>query len=185
MSLRKIFTYAMLFSIQLLEAVPTQVILIRHGEKLDQKNPGPYLSRVGVLRSLMLPSYFAQNYPVPAALFAKKPHGSSSMRTVQTVAPTANYFASLYPKQANNFVIKTYRKWKSVVQQVLTEKAYEGHSVIICWIHDDLPEIACKLGVNNAPKWHGDNFNWVWIIDYNTDGTVKSFSIKEQPLFKI
>jgi len=133
------------------------------------------------MRSLKLPSYFEKNYAVPTAIFATEPRGSTKIRPMLTIAPTATYFSSLYPELVHNFTINTeYEKPKKLAKHILLEEAYTDKTVIVCWVHQEIQAIAKALGVNNPPKWHGKDYSSVWVIDFNTDGSVKSFVITTQ-----
>lgn len=167
-------------------AIPQQVIIIRHAEKLIQQDPGPYLSVAGIQRSLALPQYFVQNYPLPVALFAQGPDGTqSSMRPIQTLAPTAMNYAALYPDKAKHFTLQTHytsAQVKDLANYILSNKDHDSGTVLVCWSRPDMQKLAKHLGVAHAPEWPHGVFNQVWIITYDaTTKQVASFTVKTQP----
>ena len=134
-------------------ATPAQVVIIRHAEKPDEGNE---LSPQGWLRAKALPQFFNSNktvnqFGLPAAIYAGAPkHSDSSVRSIQTVTP---YAESLGMTIHTEFVKDDF---EAMVSEVLNSNAYDGHTVIICWEHDDIPEIAHLFGANDAPdKWKG------------------------------
>ena len=66
---------------------------------------------------------------------------------------------------------------REMVQEVLSDKKYDGKMVLVCWNHKMIPEIAEEFGVDPAPqKWPGDIFDQVWEIDYS-GGEVAAFKM--------
>ena len=67
----------------------------------------------------------------------------------------------------------------------LRESRYHGHSVIVCWSHQQLPVIAKELGSVDAPdKWPKSRYDLVWALEMNTSGKVIKFEqIPQRLLF--
>ncbi len=153
-------------------SVPQKVLIIRHAEKLDQKDCGPYLSQCGVDRSLKLPAYFVSNFPLPVAIYAQgQKKETSSLRAIQTMAPTATHLMQISPENAKEFVLLTDYEGdeeKELAQEVLTTTDYDDKVVYICWSHQTIEKLAEQLGVEDPPKWPSDVFDWVWVITYDT-----------------
>jgi len=148
-------------------ATPAQIILLRHAEKpADAANP--HLSPAGVKRAEQLVP-FIMNDPVmtkfglPVAIFATRTtKDDDGQRTQETVAPLAKALklAVLTP-----FLGKKYR---SLAKLILGNPAYAGKTVLICWNHESIPQLAAALGVTpKPPKWKGRVFDQVYVISYH------------------
>jgi hypothetical protein len=145
---------------------PGQIILLRHAEKpADESNP--HLSVRGQERATSLVSLFTNNAALlehgpPVALFAARPTARRhSQRTLETLAPLA---AHLKLPVQTPYSAKAYA---ALARHVLQQRAFEGNSVVICWVHDSLPQLAEALGVPRGPPWQGHVFDRVWIISYS------------------
>ncbi len=151
---------------QALNARPSQVILLRHAEKpsdkadLDLSPQGLERARALVPFLTTSPSLVAKGLPV--ALFATQPtrHGHSR-RPFETLAPLATHLK--LPIQ------ETYaaEDYKALAKHILNQPAYEGKTVVICWVHTYLPDLAKALGVKSKPgAWKDKAFDRVWLITF-------------------
>jgi len=148
-----------------LDAAPAQVILLRHAEKpLDPSDP--HLTPQGEERARALASFLSTNQVLlsngpPAALFAARPsrheHGR---RAYDTVAPLAERLGMVVqvPYQASDYA--------ALASILRNDPHYEGRTVIVCWIHTFLPDLARELGVKKVPKWKPTTFDRLWVITY-------------------
>jgi hypothetical protein len=174
---------------------PSYILIIRHGEKVgDPKKDddgGNDLSIQGSARAVALPSLFvpAQSqldcefdfdppsfacsyekiplagrpprFPTPNFIFATQ-QSKNSKRPIETAAPTA--IALGLPlndgyKDKDNDIQK-------MTHAILTEFAFAGKVVLICWHHGKIPDVAKALGISNPPKWDGKVFDRVWQITF-------------------
>src|SRR5262249_61579317 len=129
---------------------PAQFVLFRHAEKPDDdKNPHP--SPEGVKRAERLVSFFPSNpmvtrYGPPAAVFATKTtKDNNGQRTQETVAPLAK---ALKLEVQTPFTGNDYNK---LAKLILRTNAYAGKTVLICWNHENLPQLAAALAVKPLP----------------------------------
>ena len=146
---------------------PAQIILIRHAEK--PADPGdPHLSRAGVKRAERLVSFITTEpamtrFGLPVAVFAT--HATkhdNGLRTQETVAPLAR--ALKVPVQTP-YLGKDYT---ALAKLILGNPAYAGKNVLICWNHDEIPQLATALGVTpEPPKWNNSVFDIVYVISYH------------------
>jgi hypothetical protein len=145
---------------------PAQIILIRHADKpADPEDP--HLSRAGVKRAERLVPFIMTDpamtrFGLPVAVFATQTtkHGDGQ-RTQETVAPLAR--ALKLPVQTP-FLGKDYA---ALANRILAEPAYAGKTVLICWNHEEIPQLAAALGVSpEPPKWKGSVFDRVYVISY-------------------
>jgi hypothetical protein len=158
-------------------ATPAQVLLIRHGEKPDS---GKDLSVMGEERARALVDFFQEepevtDYGPPVAIFAMAGSGDQTRRPVETVEPLAKALGLELREVAEN-------QAQSMVHSILTNPAYDGKMVLICWVHEEIPAIAHLLGATQAPnQWDEKAFDRVWEINYS-DGQVSSFKDLPQDL---
>jgi hypothetical protein len=145
---------------------PAQIILFRHAEKpADQANP--HLSPEGVRRARQLVRFLATDPVVnkngkPVAIFATKTtKDDDGQRTQETVAPAA---AALKLAVQTPFLGKEY---KQLANLILGNPAYAGKTVVICWNHDVMPELAAELGVSpQPPAWKAKEYDQVYVISF-------------------
>ena len=144
-------------------ARPAEIILLRHAEKpADDHNPG--LSPRGLERARSLPSLLT-NSPAfsshgrPAAVFAPRstPHGHGR-RAEETITPLAR---ELHLRVRTPFAAADHAR---LAKEVLSNPAFDGKTVVICWEHDDLPQLAHELGVPKPPNWSGGTFDRLWVV---------------------
>ena len=77
------------------------------------------------------------------------------------IAPAA---AALKLRVQTPFVGKDY---KQLAKLILENPAYAGKTVLICWNHDVLPELAAELGVSpTPPAWKGKEYDQVYVISF-------------------
>jgi hypothetical protein len=155
-----------LLSAQTAWARPAEIILLRHAEK----PPGEvsvHLSAKGKERARALVGLLTTNPALttnglPAALFAPEltPHGHAR-RPYETLEPLAKHLK--LPVQTPYAA----RDYAALVKHVLQDSAYDGKAIVICWVHDYLPELAEALGVRPKPaRWKKSEFDRVWVVNY-------------------
>ena len=147
-------------------ARPAQIILFRHAEKPADKT-NPHLSAAGMRRARLLVGFLRANpvvnqYGKPVAIFATRTtKDDDGQRTQETVAPAA---AALKLRVQTPFLGKDY---KQLAKRILGNPAYAGKTVVICWNHDVLAELAAELGVSpKPPAWKGQEYDQVYVIAF-------------------
>jgi len=55
---------------------------------------------------------------------------------------------------------------KKLANAILTELAFAGKIVLVCWHHGKIPDIAKALGIKRPPKWDAKVFDRVWQITF-------------------
>jgi hypothetical protein len=185
-------------------------MIVRHGEKVgdpaDDKSGSPDLSVQGSARAVALPSLFlapqshdscaiaqdgggfegtysaaaaapakAPRFATPAFIFATQVSKHSN-RPVETITPTA--IALNLPINSKH-ADEDYGK---VANDILTNEKYAGQTVLVCWHHGKIPDLAAALGVDNPPKWPGTVFDRVWQITFE-GGTATLANLPQQLLF--
>jgi hypothetical protein len=146
---------------------PAYIVLIRHGDKpADPDNP--HLSQAGVKRAEQLVSFITTDpamirIGLPVAVFATHTtKDQDGQRTQETVAPLAR--ALKLPVQTP-YLGKDYAE---LAKLILANPAYAGKTLLICWNHEQITQLAVALGVTpEPPKWKGSVFDQVYIISYH------------------
>ncbi len=145
-------------------ALPKQIIMIRHGEKIDDSHND--LSPQGCQRAYQLPLFFNTYKNDIVAIYAQQsPKAKSSIRPLETIAPTAKM---LNIKINNQFLRDDV---ESVAQDILNNKAYNGKTILVSWEHDAIINLAGALGYSvpkKLKKWPSSTFDQAWIVSYKT-----------------
>jgi len=159
------------------QAMPAQVIIIRHAEKYE--DPGQiHLSPKGRTRALALTELFQSDPRVlefgkPAAIIAQSPTGKKhSRRSIETVEPLANALGLPVISQF------TYGQAEELVQWLKAQREYDGKAVLICMNHMEVDELAQALGVLDLrPRiWPHETYDRLYILTYAPkDGRLLSF----------
>ena len=106
-------------------------------------------------------------FPTPDFLFAD--HDSKkSRRPNETAAPLAK---ALGLKINDGFGDADGAK---LADELFHDPKYAGKTILLCWRHHMIPELAGLLKADGAPDvWNPDVFDRVWRIDYDKDGKAK------------
>ena len=172
--MKTILILAVLVCSAIASAMPSKVILIRHGEEPLGKNEGTELSAIGWQRAEALPHLFGNAQITD--LIALKPHKKKgAIRSIQTLQPLSN---------ALELEIQTPYDRDQVADLVYMlshDPQYNGKVVLIAWQHDTLADIAHGLGASQAPYEWGKKFDRYWILEFK-NSKVKSFKNLPQRL---
>ncbi|KIM80195.1 hypothetical protein PILCRDRAFT_9750 [Piloderma croceum F 1598] len=140
-------------------AYDNTIYLIRHGEKPSDGSNG--LSAQGEERAQCLRNVFAagSQYDIGYIMAQAYKSDGSRERPYETVLPLAGDLGLTVDVSCD-------RDDSSCVEKAV--KAYAGtsnsKSVLICWEHDELTDIADALGVKNPPDYPSDSYNLIWTI---------------------
>ncbi len=147
-------------------AQPAQIILIRHAEKPVHPE-ALHLSKEGQGRAKALAPFLTTNsaftnFGQPVALYAahttKHGHG---LRTQETLAPLAKKLHLLVQSPCLS------EDYEGLARSILSNPKYQGKTVVICWVHEYIPQLAAALGVRpEPPRWKGDVYDRVYLISY-------------------
>jgi hypothetical protein len=167
-------------------AVSTEtIVMIRHGEKPADDADIGQLTCQGQNRALALPNVLLTRYGTPDALFAQKPQKDESdndgsyysLRALATIEPTAI--------AAARTVKLGYRVYDIAgLQHELLKSKFDNATVFIAWEHKKLEDLAKNLvkaaGGDDSvvPKWHGDDFDSIYIVQIQRSGSSTSVSFK-------
>lgn len=188
-------------------AAPERLVIVRHGEKLDTWHLCQTgLERAQALSDQYLGVDATQPlFPTapPAAILTLTIHTSE---TAQPTAhsrniPTTNYVAlpSAEITAAQLEAMMNHQN-QLAVHDLLNDGRYTGKQVLMFWEHFHTASAALEarhpgkqvtlrqlLKLDQAPfaqqvpaTWPDHNYNYFWIIDFNPDGSIKSFSTERQ-----
>ena len=189
---------------------PSQVLIIRHGEKLgsadNDEEGGPNLSTRGSARAFALPSLFNPVTPqTDCALVAAvgSVTGTYGVVSIEGKAPRFAMPAFVFATQAShhsNRPVETVSPllaafnlpldnshsdddYGKVAQDILTHSKYAGAVVLVCWHHGKIQALAEALGVSQPPPWPGGTvFDRVWQLVYS-GGTPSLANLPQQLLY--
>jgi hypothetical protein len=143
-----------------------RIVILRHGEKTSDPTDES-LSVQGYERAAALAVLLATDYPDIVAIYAAGVGpGSPSLRPGQTVAPLV---ARLNIQPVENYLKDN---WSGAVQAIQNTD-YTNGTVILCWVHDEIPDIAKLLGAGKHP-WPSGRYDVLWILDYSSGSCVWS-----------
>jgi hypothetical protein len=146
---------------------PAHIILLRHADKPADPND-PHLSPVGVKRAEKLVAFITTDPemtrlgPLVAIFATQTTKNDDGQRTQETVAPLARALklTVLTPFHGKDFA--------AMARLILADPAYAGKTVLVCWNHEAIPQLAAGLGVRpEPPKWKGSVFDQVYVISYH------------------
>ncbi len=153
-------------SAQLLPVGPAHIVLIRHAEE-PSDGDDPHLSAEGRARADQFVEFMTHDPAMirlgtPAAIFATETtKDDNGQRTQETVAPLASVLrlSVLAPYHSKDY--------DKLARRVLSDPSLAGKTVVICWNHEWLPQLAASFGVNpEPPKWKGKVYDQVYVITY-------------------
>lgn len=141
---------------------PSRIILMRHADKPDDPDD-PDLSDAGVARAERLATYIPQTFGKPDFIIATA-HSKHSNRPSETVKPLAKALGMevQHDIEDNDF--------EDLVDEVFSEPAYHGKTLVICWHHGKLPAIAALLGApagSYPDPWPEDTYNIILNFRYD------------------
>lgn len=173
---------------------PSQVLIIRHGEKLgsadNDAEGGPNLSPRGSARAMALPSLFVPVEPqtdCALAAAASSVTGTYGEVAIKGTSPRFCMPAFVFATQASahskrpvetvspllgafNLPLDDSHSdndYCRVAHDILDHSKYAGTVVLVCWHHGNIPALAEALGVSQPPSWPGTVFDRVWQLVYS------------------
>ncbi|MFO1512623.1 MAG: histidine phosphatase family protein [Verrucomicrobiota bacterium] len=151
---------------------PAQIILLRHAEKPDDP-AALHLSARGEERARALVSLLGtnstltSNAPIVALYATRVTAHDHGQRTGETLAPLAKELGLPVqaPYESEHF--------SSLAHDILTNGNLRSNTVVICWTHHTLADLASAFGVKPKPApWKENTFDRLWIIKPGDTKTV-------------
>jgi len=166
-----------------LKALPAQVIIIRHAEK-PATPEGDSLSTKGRERAAAMVPYFMETKELitngtPFAIYATSPSkANTSRRSIETVTPLAE---KLGLTLKSGFEFDDYKK---MVDEIKNDASYHDKTVLICWEHSHIPEIARAFGALQTPgRWLNEVFDRDWVISFSKTGRATFQNIPQRLMY--
>lgn len=158
---RAIFCFVFVFEV--IFAIPSQIIIIRHGEKHPNCTK---LSSKGRERALALSIFFlvdpfVTKVGLPKAILSYQPEAPNfSQRGPETVGPLSEVLGIEIEKKYKG------EEFALLAKDVLQNPKYDNIPVLICWMHGKIPELLENLGFSDIPKYPEDEFDLIFRISY-------------------
>ena len=157
-----------------LDALPAQVIIVRHAEKYEGVGPYPYqLNPQGLRRAGALASFFTLADPgttnvvlfdngLPTMLFASRPVNDWDNNTIRCIQTISTVAAALRLPIHSGF---GYGQVEELAQFILNSPECDNQNVLICWHHPEIAALVEALGYNfpNYPYPY-NRFDLVWYM---------------------
>lgn len=156
-------------------AAPSEIVIVRHANKLDQKNHGPVLDPTGYKRAVHFAFYFLDKFGYPNFIIAANPnvkgHHVNSIRELQTIAPLANLLEQKNAKEEYQILDPyTVPEYPKLATWILEDERFNNKKVLVCWDHHTIPHLVNLLGVKESqPVWPESDFDSVYILHFNQD----------------
>ena len=160
------------------------IVFLRHGEK-PEAGLGQ-LSCQGLNRALALPPVLTRLFGHPSAIFAPDPSkrkedsGASYdyVRPLATIEPTAI---------ALGLPVDTSFGYEDIdgLKAALEKPDYAGKLIFVAWEHKQIVDLVRQLMSENGgdakavPKWHGKDFDSLYVLHLGGDGTKPSASFEK------
>ncbi len=155
---------------------PAHIILIRHAEKPADPHD-PHLSPAGVRRAGQLVQYVVNDPAMkalgqPVAIFATRTtRDDDGQRTQETVAPLARALKLTVQVPFHG------KDYMALARMILSDPAYAGRTVLICWNHEEIPQLVAAFGIRPRPaKWKASVFDVVYVVSYHKGNAVLTAS---------
>ncbi|MDB5055085.1 MAG: hypothetical protein JWM44_3135 [Bacilli bacterium] len=154
---------------------PSRVIVIRHGEKSQNKNNPSLQMPKGYERAGALAPFLPFKFKKIDILYAPSIEpGSQSTRVVETITPLSRYL--------NLPILTTHVNSKDdirkMVKLIRTNPKYHGKTVLICWHHNRIPFLTKEFNPNNINQvphnWPNDRFDVIWLLKKTPNGIIFS-----------
>ncbi len=166
----RLFLASLLLAALELGAQPAQIILLRHAEKPDDQAE-VHLSSRGRERAQALVallgrhSSFTTNTPVAALYATRVTKHDRSQRTGETLAPLGQDLGVPVNTAFGS------DEYASLAASILSNPTYRGRTVIICWTHREIAQLAETLGLKpKPPPWKDKVFDRLWVIRLENGG---------------
>jgi hypothetical protein len=187
-------------------ATPSQVIVLRHGEKQDAYR----LCAVGVQRSqALVKQYLGRG--ARDSLFARgrAPDGfiAITLHTLELISPAAQswgkpviLYSSLptHGQSEAQAVALLNRRTQEAARDVMTGAQWAGKTVVMVWEHHHIADrklekqfpaekvtlrqlLNLDAAAASVPDtWSGDNFDYFWIVNYSKGSRPTRFEARKQ-----
>jgi hypothetical protein len=101
-----------------------------------------------------------------------------SNRPVETVSPlAAKVQLPINTEYVNN------ASERALAHELLRNPVYAGKTILICWRHKQIPDLAYALRARNVPqRWPGHIYDRTWLIRYDAVGNAQFSDLPQRLL---
>lgn len=164
-------------------AVPQQVILLRHAEKMIQEKRSygekyAGLSTKGFERAAALAVYLPAQFGLPDVVFATQPgYTYNAFRPIMTCAPLSYTLHQQESPKNDMEPIESFnlnytdQEIGQLAKDLLNNPMYDGKNIVICWDHRKINAIAHALGVDEKKlkQWPETVFDVTYKITFDAN----------------
>lgn len=183
--MKKLLCYILMsLSFHAVFATPSDIIIVRHGDKTPHllpkwdknKRKSDYtLDAKGTVRSVKLAQYIIKKFKSVDHVIAPMPKNlatdASSLRPAETAGPIVNMLASTNPQGFKLELPFHDTQYADLAHLLLTDKRFDHQRVLIIWNHNMIPQLANLLGIKEKlPAWPSADFDSVYILNYTNTG---------------
>lgn len=147
-------------------AQPAEIVIVRHAEEPPLSANSIHLSTRGMQRANLLVTFFrvnakANQHGRPVALFAPRPASGSSLRSRETLAPLSRTLRVSIQEPV------TSQNTAALANMILHNRSYAGRTVVIAWVHQQIPQLISAFGVKPRPKaLSGSEYDRAFVITF-------------------
>ena len=141
---------------------PGRIILMRHADKPEDPEDED-LSEAGMARAEHLATYIPRIFGKPDYIIATA-HSKHPDRPIETVKPLAEALGMKVQHDIGD------DDFEELVNEIFSNPAYHGKTVVVCWHHGKLPAIAAMLGASAGSypdPWPEDAYNIILDLRYD------------------
>lgn len=156
--------------------MPQRILLMRHAEKPDDPTD-PDLSPQGKGRANRLATYIPRTFVSIGWLFAAA-SSKHSVRPIETITPLSQ---AIHVPINQDIADQDY---SVLADHLLRQPTYTGATVLVCWHHGHLPDLAEALGVPPAEvgeRWDPAVSDLIWELDFAAANPAPSLTSITEP----
>ena len=172
----------LLFAVFSATAQPAKIIIIRHAEKppdeskdsLSLKGQERAMALVPFLTEMLGPTEKARSPVLFATKIGRK---KADNHTHETLGPLSRQLGlKIHAPYANS-------EYEALARDLLTDRAYERRTVLVCWTHSRLPGLVKSLGISpELPPWDENVFDRVLVVTFE-GGKAKMENLPQKLLY--
>ena len=153
---------------------PRTILLTRHAEKPADPDD-PHLSDAGRDRAARLAEFIPAKYGRPDFVFAAA-KTEKSIRSWRTMIPLCEAIGVPLDSSTRG------KDYLDLAVKLLSDGVYAGKLVVVCWSHDQIPELAAALSApagDYPSPWDASVFDLILQLDYSNDSQPLVTQVKE------
>lgn len=174
-------------------AVPHEIIIVRHGDKLNQLKGtivsgenNLTLDPKGWVRAVILGKYILKHHGNPDYVITARPIDRDgkvrAVRILTTANPIVNMLSEKDVDGFRNFeFIYNDNEYSKLANDLLNNKKYDKKKILVIWNHTFIPALVNLLGVDALqPVWPSEDYDSVYVLQYDVKGHLKDWAALHQ-----